>query len=133
VIAAPHKICDLELKKPTAMKPAPGKQLNTVQKRLCTPHQTTKGMAFEKFLEELSEVSPRSVTLGERLPLRNPYYVELDINAKKSKDSSKLPKSISELAGEHQNVKDFFSSIPKYTDQDYKAIEKETRLIIQYG
>ena len=127
VIAAPHKICDLELKKPTAMKPAPGKQLNTVQERLCTPHQTTKGMAFEKFLEELSEVSPRSVTLGERLPLRNPYYVELDINAKKSKDSSKLPKSISELAGEHQNVKDFFSSIPKYTDQDYKAIEKETR------
>ena len=76
-------------------------------------------MKFKKILEEQSEISPISVTLGDRLPLI--------IMLKKMKDSSKLPKSISELAGEHQNVKDFLSSIPKYTDQDYEVVETETR------
>ena len=50
VIVASQQFLDLDLKKPTAAKPAAVKKLNTVQKKLFTD----KGMTFETFLNELS-------------------------------------------------------------------------------
>ena len=125
----PILVEDMHITKPKAeRKQGVGYCLNPASKRLFSSHNANKGMTNEEFLERLALISPDSVTLGERKPVRNEVYVKYD---KEMEDRTvNLPPSIESIASTCNEIEEFEAKIfdLNLNENDVNLIEENTRV-----
>ena len=126
VQVVPMKISGLHLKKPGAERPLQRHSLNSASKALFQPHQSDKGITEGDFLKILQEISPESVTLGERSQERNRIYVQMDSHRRDNILPS-VPVSVVDIAAKFQSSEEFVERIPVLTPGEVCNLEKSTR------
>ena len=118
------KVKDMHVVKPKAERSIRmGDRVNTVTKRLFSVHNSEKGMTENEFLERLQEISPDSVTLGERKPQRHPVYCQYD---QELCASPSLPPSVENLASMCQTVEELETKIFTWPFDECDAVEIES-------
>ena len=121
----PMRVCDMNICKPKALRTTAPWALNSATKQLFGRPKIESGMSENEFLNKLAEISPNSVTLGERGPQRNLVYVKYD--QQQETCDAYIPPSIVDLAAECVSVEELYKKMDEtFTPNTSSLIEQAT-------